>query len=497
MVSRGVFFAVCAVFAVLAIAAACALAPIQDETYYWAWSQAPALTYVDHPPAVAWILAGAQRVLGTGLLGLRVPALISMVAVAVLAAAAAARSGAGSNARDAAALAVFALLSAPMFAIGYLPATPDVFQGVAAALAAYLLARAFQGATAGWCFAAAFVLVASILIKHSSALLAGGAFVGALLTPRGRALLARRSTWLGVVAGLAVLAPWLYAEATAPSGGSVAYQAHRVFDRGTARGPLAIGYWLGGVLLALGPAAGALTLILGVRELRNETRDPLRTVLFTGALTLLAACLLPVWLGGGELNWSMPALAFAAPALATALISASALRPKLAAHARTAMLASTALLAILLLHIVHPFLPIAAKKDTTRRGAGFAALTARATALAEQHHATALITRRYQFASLLRFHTQDARPIVELGTSRRSQYDAWPRPALCAGDVAIVVHQDQALPPELQLTPLAESVIFDRTTERAEYLDRWILTPVRVDRDAFGPCKAKALAVSR
>src|SRR5690349_9660466 len=35
-----------------------------DEAYYWVLAQKPALGYAYHPPAVAWFIAGAQKLLG-------------------------------------------------------------------------------------------------------------------------------------------------------------------------------------------------------------------------------------------------------------------------------------------------------------------------------------------------------------------------------------------------------------------------------------------------
>ncbi len=44
-----------ALFAKLLLASQIPLAP--DEAYYWVWSQNPSLSYFDHPPAIAWLMA--------------------------------------------------------------------------------------------------------------------------------------------------------------------------------------------------------------------------------------------------------------------------------------------------------------------------------------------------------------------------------------------------------------------------------------------------------
>lgn len=48
-----------------------------DEAYYWTWSQNLALSYYDHPPLNAWLLALSQFVFGSNKFGLRVGSWLS------------------------------------------------------------------------------------------------------------------------------------------------------------------------------------------------------------------------------------------------------------------------------------------------------------------------------------------------------------------------------------------------------------------------------------
>src|SRR5688572_4738397 len=126
MFTRGVFRAAGLAIALVLIAASFSLPVIQDESYYWAWSRQLSLVYVDHPPATAWILRGSALIFGSGVVGLRVAALAAMAITAAAIVAAAERLRPGSKNQ-----ALLILLAAPMFLIGYLPATPDPFQGAA------------------------------------------------------------------------------------------------------------------------------------------------------------------------------------------------------------------------------------------------------------------------------------------------------------------------------------------------------------------------------
>ena len=53
------------------------------ETYYWLWSQTPALGYFDHPPMVAWWIWLSTRTLGDTALGIRVLPILSALVTSI------------------------------------------------------------------------------------------------------------------------------------------------------------------------------------------------------------------------------------------------------------------------------------------------------------------------------------------------------------------------------------------------------------------------------
>lgn len=457
------------------------LPPIQDETYYWTWSRMPALFYVDHPPGVAWLLALSRALFGDGLLGLRLPTLLSM-AIVVVSTILTVRRLAPHEARGRAVeLSLILLLGAPTFAIGYLPATPDPFQGAALSVCQYLVVRALdERERPKWMFLAGFALVTSVLFKHSSALIALGACFGALATKRGRRTLAKRHVWLGVLVGLAIVWPWMWSDLESADG-SIRFQAARVLVARGHRGLLALPLFAGGLLVALGPG-GPIVVALSLRDLARSSR-PATVALSGGAILLLALCFIPVCLGGGELNWSMPALVFALPVATVALAEDGG--PVFRA-VRRAGICSLAIVGLLAIHVAWPFLPLTAQRDTTRRGAGFEGVARAVGAMAKAHHATAIITRRYQLASMMRYHLGDRVPVIELGSSRRSQYDLWARPILCSGDVAIVILPRPVVPEEIPIVPVdgTRPVSIDRI-DGGDVLERYHAVPVQAVGDAF------------
>ncbi len=208
-----------ALVAALMCVAAAHLPPAFDEAYYWTWSSAPAWSYFDHPPMIAWAIAASRAVFGDGLLALRA---LSLTCVAIVACATVGAARALSPSREVTYLALLTLAGSMMFVIGYLPATPDVVQGAQLALAACAITRAPR--SRAMVVAAAALLVGGAVVKHTSALILVGATAG-LVWRRPRAL-ASPWPWLGAALGAALVVPWLLADLD----GSTAFQAARVFD---------------------------------------------------------------------------------------------------------------------------------------------------------------------------------------------------------------------------------------------------------------------------
>ncbi len=67
-----------AVWLITAIAVTHIVPLADDELYYWCWSKELQLSYYDHAPLVAWLIAASTSILGDGLLGVRLPAILCM-----------------------------------------------------------------------------------------------------------------------------------------------------------------------------------------------------------------------------------------------------------------------------------------------------------------------------------------------------------------------------------------------------------------------------------
>src|SRR5262245_15573697 len=55
-----------------------------DEAYYWTWSKEDVISYLDHPPMIAWLIRLSTSVLGDTNFGVRFPGLLAMSLTQVL-----------------------------------------------------------------------------------------------------------------------------------------------------------------------------------------------------------------------------------------------------------------------------------------------------------------------------------------------------------------------------------------------------------------------------
>lgn len=57
---------------------------LNDEAYYWVWSQNLAMSYFDHPPMVAWMISLSTSVFGDHPAAIRLPAAISVLVMSII-----------------------------------------------------------------------------------------------------------------------------------------------------------------------------------------------------------------------------------------------------------------------------------------------------------------------------------------------------------------------------------------------------------------------------
>lgn len=359
------------------------------------------------------------------------------------------------------------MLGAPMFALGGLVATPDVLLaavlalGAAAAIVILAPTPARMGGTSAarissrdrgagpvqgerrWAAIAcgsAFALAG--LAKQAGGLVALGALGGALLSARGRRLLKSLPILASSGLGAALLLLWISFDVS--EGGAFAFQLARI-QSGSPRPMLALALVALALVVSGGPL-GPWVVVEPLRRALQSERVEVERVLGAGAGLLLLACACAAAMGSGEWHWVYPAFVILVPAGAVRL---ARLRGALGRWLRRVNLASAVVGCFLTLHAAAPFhsdLPWP-RWDPILRGQGFPAVARHLEAEATRSGARVLVARRYQLASLLRFHLKDRHPVLEVGMDRPSQFDRTPRPRLCVGEPVVgLVRAGETIP---------------------------------------------------
>ena len=178
-----------------------------DEAYYWVWSQYPDWGYYDHPPLVAWMITLFSAILGDGKLALRLPAVLSWVAVVWVVFRLSRELFESPTAGWVGALIVMSL---PIFQVGFHIVGPDSPLMLFTALTYYYVWRAAtESAPRFWLLGGGATGLA--LLGKFTAVLLPAIVVLALLLDRGkRRQLAMPWPWVAAVLAACFFAPVIY-----------------------------------------------------------------------------------------------------------------------------------------------------------------------------------------------------------------------------------------------------------------------------------------------
>ncbi len=328
--------------------AVAALAPLTtDEAYYVDWARHLAPGYLDHPPLVAWLIAGPLRLFGRHALVVRLPA-IALQAATTLVAASIARALAGGTAALGAAV---MLQAAPVFSLGALLITPDAPLAFAWAGTLWALERALRstrpgsstmasaggaeggspGASGGhggavgppiwnawWWLAVGLFLGVGALSKLHAGLLGIAVAAALLATSDGRRALASPWPWAAAVLALVLASPMLLWNA-AHGWPTFAFQAQHGL-RGRSFSFVRLLTSLGGQLAYVSPLLLAAAIAPAWRGLRaGRSAGGARLALALSALPVVAFFTISAALTPGALpHWTAPAWLSALVLLAAA-----------------------------------------------------------------------------------------------------------------------------------------------------------------------------------
>jgi 4-amino-4-deoxy-L-arabinose transferase-like glycosyltransferase len=415
---------VIAAMTVLRIVYASAIELRTDEAYYWTWSKEATLSFLDHPPMIAWFIRFGTAIFGDTALGVRFAGIVAMLVTQLLLADIVRRLT-----HDARAVVLAVLMPEAALYYGLLMAkvAPDVAMIPFAVAMIWSLVRLAQSGDGRWWLAAGLFAGLSLLSKFTAIMFAP-AVAAFFLVPDWRWRWLRSPyPYLAALIAIAMFSPVLIWNAQ-HDWASFRFQGVRA----TANYGISwrtvgdyIGLQFGLVGFVMLPVVLAGLLQTAWRGYR--TREPVAILLSTAVLVPFLYFLAKSFtLRVGD-TWPMfmwP-VGFAAAAINLAALPKdgwSARTVRFASFwADTAVVSGLAFVVMVFLYYVAAPWNFLGKMDPIGAEAGFNQVAARAQAALEETGASWIATTDYRTYAMLRWLFRGRVPVIEINERGRFQ----------------------------------------------------------------------------
>jgi 4-amino-4-deoxy-L-arabinose transferase-like glycosyltransferase len=402
-----------------------------DEAYYWTWSKENVLSYLDHPPLIAWGVRVGTALFGDTLFGVRFSGLAGMAAMQMLLGDIVWRMT-----RDIRSVIVVVLMpeASVYYGVSMTKVVPDTALIPFLLLMVWALLRAEQSGQGRWWILAGIAGGLSLLAKYTAILLVPALLLFLLLPFTTRRWLLTPWPWAAALVALAIFAPvivWNVQHDWA----SLRFQ----FGRLVAEKSLGLRFlwdFIGVQLALVGPILLPVVTIWTVMAARRgwQRRDAFAV--------LVAACaLFPIgyflWRSLAMRiidSWPLFLWPFAFAAAAINLSGSRNISPKgmLDRHAfnwAIAALASGILIVVIVSgNYVLGGRSVAGKLDPIGQQAAFAHVAARVSELVESSGATWVAASEYGTWAKLKWYLRRKVPVIQI--NQRGRYIGWRTPDL-------------------------------------------------------------------
>ena len=177
-----------------------------DEAYYWTWSKESALSFLDHPPMIAWFIRFGTAIFGDTNFGVRFAGILAMLVMQLLLVDIVRRV---THDRRAMIIAVLLPEAAVYYGLLMAKVAPDVAMIPFAAAMVWALIRLQESDDARWWLAAGLFGGLALLSKLTAVLLVPAVLAFALVPDWRRRWLTSPYPWLAALIALAVFSPVL------------------------------------------------------------------------------------------------------------------------------------------------------------------------------------------------------------------------------------------------------------------------------------------------
>lgn len=393
-----------------------------DEAYYWTWSQENVLSFLDHPPMVAWMIRLGTALFGDTAFGVRFGGLVAMLAAQFFLADIVRRL-----ARDAAAmwLALLMFDAALYYGLFMAKVAPDVALLPFVLGMIWTLVRLAETQDGRWWVAAGAFAGLAALSKYTIVFLLPAIIAFALWPAWRRRWLTSPWPWLGLAAALVLVSPMLMWNAE-NDWASFRFQFVRAgADHGLSLRTL--GDFLGVQMVMVGPVLLPVLLSgLAMTAWRGYRR------LDASAVLLSTAVLVPL----GYFVWKSMSLRIGdtwpmfvwPPAIAAAAVNLAVLRREqgtswlvrqTARWMHIAIACGLGLVVVVFAYYTMSTSPLLGRLDPVGKEAGYAAIAARAESELAQTGATWIATTDYRTTAMLRWYLKNRVPVVQINERSR------------------------------------------------------------------------------
>lgn len=415
---------VIAAMTVLRIVYASAIELRTDEAYYWTWSKEAALSFLDHPPGIAWLIRFGTAIFGDTALGVRFGGIVAMLVTQLLLADIVRRLT-----HDVRAVVAAVLMPEAALYYGLLMAkvAPDVALVPFAVAMMWSLVRLAQSGDGRWWLAAGLFAGLSLLSKFTAIMFAP-AVVAFLLVPDWRWRWLRSPyPYLAVLIAIAVFSPVLIWNAQ-HDWASFRFQGVRATaNYGISLRTVGdfIGLQFGLVGFVLLPVVLLGLVMTAWRGYRR--REPVAILLSTAVLVPFAYFFFKslTFRVGDTWPMFMWPVGFAAAAVNLAMMPKDGCSARLIRSSifwmKTALVSGIVFVVIVFLYYVAAPWNLLGKMDPVGAEAGYEQVVARAQAALDETGATWIATTDYRTYAMMRWLFRGRVPVVEINERGRFQ----------------------------------------------------------------------------
>ena len=395
-----------------------------DEAYYWTWSKESALSFLDHPPGIAWLIRFGTAIFGDTNLGVRFGGIVAMLVTQLLLADIVRRVT-----HDMRAVILAVLLPEAALYYGLLMAkvAPDTAMIPCAVAMLWSLVRLHESGSPRWWLAAGLFAGLALLSKFTAIMLLPAVLAFALVPDWRRRWLLSPWPWLAVLIAVVVFSPVLIWNAE-HDWASFRFQ----FVRAVATHPFSfrtlgefIGLQFGLVGFVLLPVVLSGVTLTAWRGYR--TREPVAILLSTAVLVPFFYFLWKsLTLRVGD-TWPMflwPA-GFAATAINLVMLPREGFPEWIVKStfwwARVAVISGIAFVVGVFFYYVAAPWNLIGRTDPVGGEAGYEQVAARAREQLRQTGATWIATSDYRTYAMLRWHFNGQVPVIQINERGRFQ----------------------------------------------------------------------------